>query len=498
MSGFAEYEQYDAVGLAELIDSGEVSAMEGCEAAIGIIEARNPEINAVVTPMFDIVKARVEEGLPDGPFTGVPFLLKDELAPYAGVRYTRGCRSYRDHVADHDSELVRRIKAAGLVVVGRVNTPEFALMATTEPELHGPTRNPWNLEFSPGGSSGGSGAAVAAGMAPMALGSDMGGSIRIPSGWCGLFGLKPSRGRIPTDPIHGEIWLGLGTEHVLTRSVRDSAAMLDVSCRPAPEASPVLAPPQRPFYEIVDNRPAPLKIGYTTRSILNTDVHPECVRAVEEAAKLLEGLGHTVEEAAPEIDGWQAAGAWLTVCFSSVAAELGGLRAVLGRKPRPSDVEPMTWTMGLLGRAYTAADLNGALGFWHEAARAVDTFHQTYDLYLTPTTASPPPRIGELGPNPADRVLMKVVNTLQAGRLLKASGITNKLAKEGLAPVPFTQLANMTGQPAANVPLHWTADGLPCGVMITAPVGDEATILRLAAQLEEAQPWFDRRPTELG
>jgi amidase len=432
--------------------------------------------------------------LPDGPLRGVPILLKDELAPCEGVRYTRGCKSYRDYIADHDSELVRRYRAAGMVVLGRTNTPEFALMATTEPELHGPTRNPWNLERSSGGSSGGSAVAVAAGMAPVASGSDMGGSIRIPSSWCGLFGLKPSRGRNPVGPVEGEIWLGLGVEHVLTRSVRDSAAVLDATCGPDPGAPYSLPPPERPFLEAIERRPAGVRVAFTTESPLGTDVHPECVGAVQEAARLLEERGHQVEEATPDVDGWEAADAWLTICFSAVAAEVGRLRNVLGRRPRPSDVEPMTWTMGLLGRAFTAADLGRAIEFRNQVGRAMGRFHQTCDVYLTPTTAQPPARLGELHPKPAERALMKVVNSLGAGRVLKASGITRQMAESGLSWVPFTQLANLAGQPAASLPLHWTADGLPCGVMISSSIGDDATVLRLAAQVEEARPWFDRRP----
>jgi amidase len=494
MNGFQEYELYDALGMAELVRRGEVRASELVEAAIARIERLNVRLNAVVTPMFELARERVRGDLGDGPLRGVPMLLKDELAPYAGVRHTRGSKAYRDRVASTSSELVRRYEAAGLVVVGKANTPEFALAAVTEPELHGPTRNPWDLERSPGGSSGGSAAAVAAGMVPVASGNDMGGSIRIPSSWCGLFGLKPSRGRNPTGPVEGEIWLGLGSEHVLTRSVRDSAAVLDASCGFDAGAPYYLPLPQRPFLEEIDEPPTGLRIAFTSSSPLGTEVDLECVGAVREAARLLEELGHSVDEATPPIDGWAAANAWLTVCFSEVAAELDRLPAVLGRRPRASDVEPVTWTMGLLGRAYTAAELNGALGFLNQTARAMGRFHERYDVYLTPTTAVPPVRVGELQPKPLERALLGAVNTFGAGRLLKRSGIVDQMVEDSLSRVPFTQLANMTGQPSATLPFHWTADGLPCGVMVTAPIGDEATVLRLAAQVEEARPWNDRRP----
>jgi amidase len=494
MTAFEEIDDHDALGLADLIWKGEVSPSEVCEASIRRIEELNPAVNAVVTPMFELARERVRDGLPNGPLRGVPILLKDTLAPYTGVRYTRGSRSYEHHIAGHDSELVRRYEAAGLVVIGRTNTPEFALHATTEPELHGPTHNPWNLEHSPGGSSGGSAAAVAAGMAPLASGNDMGGSIRIPAGWCGLFGFKPSRGRNPTGPVEGEIWLGLGCEHVLTRSVRDSAAMLDLSCGEDPGAPYFLPRPEQSYLGAIESPPIGLRVAFSSESPIDTRVDLECIQAVEDAAHLLESLGHTVEEAKPDVDGWAAATAWLTICFSEVAAEIDRLRSVLGRKPRPSDVESMTWTMGLLGRAYSAGELNRAIEYRNRVARIMGRFHQTYDVLLTPTTAQPPPKIGELGPKGFDRVMMKIVNTFGAGRLLKASGITRKLAQEGLAPVPFTQLANSAGQPAASLPLHWTPDGLPCGAMITAPIGDDATVLRLAAQIEKVKPWIDRRP----
>ncbi len=494
MGGALDLDSYDALGLAQLVRRGEVDPGELLEATITRIESRNPALNAVITPMFEQARARVREGLPDGPFRGVPLLLKDELAPTAGVRYTRGSKAYAGNVADHDSELVRRWKAAGLVAVGRTNTPELALMATTEPELFGPTRNPWDPSRSPGGSSGGSAAAVAAGLAPMAAGSDMGGSIRIPSSWCGLFGLKPSRGRNPVGPEQGQIWLGLGVEHVLTRSVRDSAAALDVSCGPDPGAPCDLPPPDVPFLEALNDPPRSLRIAFTTTSPLGTRVHPECMAAVHETAQLLEEQGHRVEEAAPDVDGWEAADAWLAICFSQVAREIDRLPSVLGRRPRPRDVEPLTWTMGLLGRTFSAGDLNRALETRDRIGRVMATFHRVHDVLLTPTAAVPPARLGELLPGPTERALLKVVNSLGAGRLLRASGITHQMAETSFSVVPFTPLANLSGQPAASLPLHWTEQGLPCGVMVAAAVGGEALLLRLAAQLEEARPWFHRRP----
>ena len=338
MNGFADYDRYDATGLAQLVRDKETTALELCEAAIARIEAINPKINAVIHTMFDEALQVAAGPLPDGPFTGVPFLLKDLLAAYAGEPFTQGCRGYRNFIPGHDSELVRRYKKTGLVVLGKTNTPEFGLLGVTEPELHGPTRNPWNPERSPGGSSGGSGAAVASGMVPMASGGDGGGSIRIPSAWCGLFGLKPSRGRVPAGPDSGELWQGAAQEHVLTRSVRDSAAMLDAICGPEPGAPYEIPQPRRPYMEEAATTPAKLKIGFNTASPIGLPVHDECIKAVHTAARLLSDLGHIVEEKAPAIDG--AALASVISQWLGAAWAMAALHATLGfnRRMQGSDI----------------------------------------------------------------------------------------------------------------------------------------------------------------
>jgi len=497
MEPFSDYDRYDGLGLAELIRKGEVSAREVCEAAIRRIEALNPALNAVIQPMFDLGRRAVEAGLPDGPFRGVPFLLKDLMAAYAGVPLTAGSRACRNYIPDRDSELVRRFKQAGLVVLGKTNCPEFGLLGVTEPELHGPTRNPWDAGRTPGGSSGGSAAAVAAGMTPLASAGDGGGSIRIPASHCGLFGLKPSRGRNPTGPAYGAVWQGAVVEHALTRSVRDSAALLDATHGADAGAPYVIAPPERPYSEEVKREPGVLKIAFNTRSPIGTAVHPECVRAVEETARLLEGLGHAVEAAQPDLNGEALAKSYLTMYFGEMAADIEALTSILGRKATRSDVESLTWTLGLMGRTFSAGHFVRSLREWDIAARQMGRFHETYDLYLTPTVAFPPVRIGELAPKPAERVAMNVINALGLGKLLQLSGITDKLAIESLSKTPFTQLANFTGLPAMSVPLHWTADGLPCGVQFIGRFGGEAALFRLAAQLEAARPWFDRRPDGL-
>jgi len=494
MGNFSEYDRYDGLGLAELIKMGDVSAQEVCEEAISRIETFNPALNAVIQPMFDRALQAIDAGLPDGPFRGVPFLLKDLVAAYAGVPLTAGSKAYRNYIPVQDSELVVRFKKAGLVILGKTNCPEFGLLGVTEPELHGPTRNPWNIGHTPGGSSGGSAAAVAAGMTPLASGGDGGGSIRIPSSHCGLFGLKPTRGRNPTGPVYGALWQGAVVEHILSRSVRDSAAVLDATCGADAGAPYIIPAPERPYLEEAKREPGALKIALNTRSHIDTEVHPECVQAVREAARLLESLGHTVEEARPDLDGQALAKSYLTMYFGEMAADIEALTPILGRKATRHDVESLTWTLGLMGRTFSAGHFVRSMREWDIAAREMGRFHQRYDLYMTPTVAYPPVRIGELNPKPAERVAMNVINALGLGKLLQLSGITDKLAIESLSRTPFTQLANFTGQPAMSVPLHWTADGLPCGVQFIGRFGDEATLFRLAAQLEGAKPWFDRRP----
>ncbi|HSO19913.1 MAG TPA: amidase family protein, partial [Desulfosarcina sp.] len=427
-------------------------------------------------------------------FAGVPFLLKDLLENYAGVPETRGSKAFRDHVSDRDSELVRRYKRAGLVTLGKTNTPEFGLLGVTEPELHGPTRNPWNTGHTPGGSSGGSAAAVAGGMVPMASANDGGGSIRIPASHCGRVGLKVSRGRTPTGPEEGRIWQGAAVEHVITRSVRDSAGILDATHGADGGAPYMLPPPSRPYLEELEQEPGRLRIAFDTRSPIDPEVHPDCRQAVAHTAGLLAKLGHHVEEAAPPIDGQTLAKSFFALYFGEVAANIEGLKTILGRKARPADVEPLTWMLGVLGRTYSAGYFVSMLRQWDKAARVMGEFHERYDVYLTPTVACPPVKIGELQPKPAEKILMTVVNTLGLGGALKASGMVDKLAVQSLAKTPFTQLANFTGQPAMSVPLYWTSEGLPCGSHFMARFGEEATLFRLAAQLEKAQPWFDKHP----
>ncbi len=494
MTLFKEYDQYDGLGLADLIRSGALPVQEVVETAIQRIETLNPAINAVICPMFDEGRRSIDRGLPDGPFKGVPFLLKDLLAAYAGFPMASGCRALKQYVPDFDSELVRRYKKTGVVTLGKTNTPEFGLMAYTEPEVFGPTRNPWNTSHISGGSSGGSAAAVASGMVPLATGGDGGGSIRIPSSCCGLFGLKPTRGRTPNGPQEGEYWQGAAVQHVITRSVRDSAAMLDLTLGADPGAPFDIPPPPEPYLAAIEKPPRRLKIAYNTRSPIGSEVHSLCTDAVMETARLLEKLGHEPIGAQPAIDGDVYAQSYAIMNFGEVAADLEELETRLGRRPVPSDVETITWTAGLLGRTFSAGDFARCLRQWGRLGRIMGQFFHQYDLYLTPTLACSPPALGALQPKPQEQRAMKVVNALRAGRLLKISGIVEKLARDNISFTPFTMLANMTGLPAMSVPLHWTAEGLPLGVQFFAPFGDETTLLQLAAQLEQVCPWSDKRP----
>lgn len=494
MAPISEYTSHDALGLAQLVRTGAVSPAELIEAAITRIEALNPRLNAVIHPMFDQARAAARAPLPDGPFRGVPVLVKDLVATVAGEPFRCGSRFLRDYRPPADSELVRRYRQAGLILTGKTNTPEFGLTPFTEPERFGPTRNPWNLDRTPGGSSGGSAAAVASGMVPMAGGGDGGGSIRIPASCCGLFGLKPSRGRVPTGPGIGEIWQGAVVEGVLTRSVRDSAALLDAVQGPDPGAPYWAPPPARPFLQEVGADPGRLRIAMTTRPMMGRQVDPACVAAVEDAARLLESLGHVVEEAAPVVDGPALSRAFLTMLCGELRGDIRDAERLLGRRARAGDFEPATWALALLGDQLSAAEFVQAVRLLERSSRAIGAFFEEWDMLLTPTLASPPVPIGSLQPSDAERLQLTVLGRLHAGRLLRLGGVLQQAAEQVFEFIPWTPVFNVTGQPAMSVPLYWTADGLPVGTHLVGRAADESSLFRLAAQLEAARPWFGRTP----
>ncbi len=464
----------DATAQADLVRRKEVKPIELVEAAITRIERLNPTLNAVVTRMYDQARALAESStLPDGPFSGVPFLLKDLMAAYAGVPMTAGSRFLRDLTPEHDSELVRRLKRAGLVILGKTNTPELGILPTAEPELFGPARNPWDTARTTGGSSGGSAAAVAARIVPMAHANDGGGSIRIPASCCGVFGLKPTRARNPLGPDIGDAISGLVAEHAVTLSVRDSAALLDATAGPDVGDPYWAPPPARPFRDEAGADPGRLRIAFTTTPATGVPVHADCVTAVREAARLCESLGHEVAEAAPEVSGELLSQAFITLWSSGCAWAIDSMAFVTGRTPTPEEFEPLTWALYGLGRAQTAPAYLTALTQLQFVSRLVAGFFTRYDVWLTPTLGEPPVPLGTFASLPDDPL---------AG-LFRAATF-----------VPFTPICNVTGQPAMSVPLFWNTEGLPVGAHFVGRFGDEATLFRLAAQLEAARPWIGRRP----
>ncbi|MFH1091527.1 MAG: amidase family protein [Pseudomonadota bacterium] len=472
MTGFDDLAKMDATALAELVRKKEVKPSELVEAAIRRIEQVNPKLNAVVTPMYDQARAAAQGEL-GGPFAGVPFLLKDLMAEYAGVRTTSGARVLKDYVSGFDSEQVVRLKRAGLIVLGKTNTPELGLVATTEPQLFGPCRNPWNTGHSTGGSSGGSAAAVAAGIVPRAHANDGGGSIRIPASCCGVFGLKPTRARNSLAPLFGDMGGGMVIEHAVTRSVRDSAALLDATCGPA-LGDPYVAPPQgRPFVQEVETDPGTLRIAFTTQAVTGAPVHPDCVRAVQEAAKLCQSLGHEVTEAAPPFDGQMLLNPFVTIWRAICAFNLEALAFILGQPPTQDQVEPLTWFLYEQGRQVSAASYQMAWMQLQMITRQMAYFMIDYDVLLTPVLASPPPEIGYFD---------------------DSGGKVQQVWDRTEAYAPFTPICNATGQPAMSVPLYWTESGLPVGAHFIGRYGGEAVLFRLAAQLEKAKPWADRYP----
>ncbi len=497
MPPFAEYTQFDALGLAALVARREVSALDLLEAAIARIEALNPGLNAVIHLMFESARTVAAGALPEGPFRGVPFLVKDLIATVQGEPFRCGSRFLRDYVAPADSELITRYRRTGVIIAGKTNTPEFGLTPFTEPELFGPTRNPWDPARTPGGSSGGSAAAVAAGMVPMASGGDGGGSIRIPASCCGLFGFKASRGRVPTGPTVGEIWQGAVVEGVVTRSVRDSAAMLDAIAGPDAGAPYWAPPPQRPFLDEVTAEPPQLRIAWTTRPLMGGRVDPACIRAVEETAGLLRELGHVVEEASPPVDGPALCQAFLTMICGELRGDIADAERLLGRRARARDFEATTWALALLGEQLTAAEFVRATRLMDRTSRAIGGFFAQWDLLLTPTVASPPVLIGSLQPSRGERLQLEILGRLGAGRLLRWAGLLRQAAEEVFQFMPWTPVFNITGQPAMSVPLSWTPEGLPIGTHLVGRGGDEATLFRLAGQLERARPWFHRTPPAL-
>jgi Asp-tRNA(Asn)/Glu-tRNA(Gln) amidotransferase A subunit family amidase len=467
----SDYLAQDAVGLAGLISSGQVTATEVVKAALARLEAVNPKLNAVTLQLGETALASVKDGAPTGPLAGVPYLIKDLGAQVAGTPTTAGSWLMGDSPAAADSAIVSAYRRGGLVIIGKTNTPEFGLEPVTEPARFGPARNPWNLERTPGGSSGGASAAVAGGVVPAAHASDGGGSIRIPAACSGLFGLKPSRGRVSFAPAD-EGWGGFSIQHAVTWSVRDSAALLDLVCQPVPGDPYWRDAPATPFSKEVGRDPGSLRIAFTTRALVAPAIDPQCAEAVLETARLCESLGHRVEEAELPGDFAAAGQSGGVVIAANVAATLDAEVARRGRPLREDEVEDVTWAMYQRGRRVSGSDYIHALQACHAFGRVVGNYFQDHDVLLLSTLGSPAVPVGWL-----------------------REGGLNGYADRLFAFMPNTQAFNITGQPAMSVPLAMSADGLPTGLQFVARVGDEATLFRLAAQLERARPWAGRRPS---
>ena len=485
-----QYLTSDASTLAGLVAAKEVTAPELLALARKRSDAVNPAINAVVMPLTRVADARAADRGLAGPFAGVPFLIKDLGQEYAGFPTSSGSRALAHDVAMEHSLVTRRFLEAGLVVFGKTNTPEFGAKGNTEPILWGPARNPWDVTRTPGGSSGGSGAAVAAGIVPAAGANDGGGSIRIPAACNGLVGLKTSRGIGPYGPQTGELMFGMVTQGVLSRTVRDSAALLDAIIAPDAGAAFEGALPPVPFAEAILRAPGTLRIGYSAASAINAHPDREAVLAVEAAAALLAELGHEVEEVPPPHDDEALARDFLTIWFAQLYAQVTDARKRFGSPD--SHFEADTLAAAELGRAAGIRPLIEAVCRINDHTRALARFHETHDVFLTPTLAQPPLAVGALDSSRALQRAARVVSRTRAGRLLAASGVLDQIIADNLSWVPYTQLANLTGRPAISVPLHWTNAGLPLGVQLVGRLGADGLLLQVAAQLEEAQPWFHR------
>lgn len=467
-------DSHDALGLADLVRRREVSSAELLDAAIARADRLNPRFNFMAQRLDARARAAVTQGLPEGPFTGVPWLLKDLNTHIAGELSEGGSRFYRGNRASVTSELVQRHERAGFVIFGKTTTPEFGLTGTTENKLNGDTRNPWNPAHIAGGSSGGAAAAVAAGVLPAAHATDGGGSIRLPASCCGLFGMKPSRGRIPMGPLRTEGWGGLSSHHAITRTVRDSAAIMDVTHGVEPGSRYGAPAPTEGFLAQTLRDPRPLRIALMLSPASGGPVDPECIEAARATARLCESLGHQIEEAAPRLDAAALGQASFAIMAPGIAADIDDRAAALGITAGPDMLEPMTLAFANYGRHFSAMDMARANNLFQSAAVTIAQFMADYDLILSPTLAAPPLELGRINLSPD-------CDFPEWGQ--RTGGFT-----------PFTAMANWSGQPSMSVPLAMSAGGLPIGSMFTGRYGDEATLFALAAQLERAAPWADRRP----
>ena len=491
-----DYTELDATTLAERVANNEVSPSELVELAISAIERVDPQLNAVVHRMYEEARALTRDdgrALPNGPFRGVPMVVKDFDGYVAGAPFTGSCRFLDGYVPPADSEVIARMRRAGFVFIAKTNCPELGIMGITEPKWRGATRNPYDLQRTPGGSSGGSAALVAARAVPLAHGGDGGGSLRIPAAQCGLVALKATRGRVPLGPQQAEGWGGYVQWGALTRSVRDTALLIDCIAGPLP-GDPYAAPAlERPLVQELTRPPRALRIGFLAGTLFGRQVHDDHRDAVLRTAAKLEQLGHHVEEAQPKIEREQLVRAYLTQIAIGVAFELDQFALLTGRKPRAELFEPVTWFLNQLGRTLSGVELMASREAAQAAGRATAAFHERYDLFLCPTVTYPPVRIGELDLSKAELAGLAALRRLPLEAALRA--LMNQIAPELLELTPNTQLFNQTGQPAISLPLEVSAQGLPVGMQLAAAMGREDLLIRVAAQLEAAYPWGERRPS---
>ena len=475
MPNVSNYAEYDGLGLAELVRYGDVTARELLEDAYATIDAINPELNGVVSRIPDLAEAEIAAGLPDGPFKGVPFLVKELGIQMKGSPSRCGSKLTEDLVAAEDTELATRFRAAGLVTAAMTATPEFGFNPSTESIFYEPTHNPWDVRRSPGGSSGGSASMVAGGAVPVAHANDGGGSIRIPASCCGLVGLKPTRNRVPTGPTFGDWLNGLAGELVVSRSVRDTAAILDAVQGTDVGPPDLITPPERPYMEELTQAPGKLRIAWSDKAISGVDVHPDVVAGLHETVKLMESLGHELVEDQIEIDWSHFFEALIVLWTAYLAWAIDFLANAVKRTPSYDNMERVTVELYNHGKSLTAMQMHDALANINTVSRQSGVLFVKNDLFLTPTIAQPPLILGTLDQN-------------------EAGVDAREWTRRVFDWVPFTPLFNSTGQPAISLPLHWSPDGLPIGMQFAASLNDEATLLRLAAQLEEAKPWKEKRP----
>lgn len=472
MTLIKEYANFDGTGLAELVRLKEVSPEELVESAFEAINRLNPKLNAVIALLKEHAHETLKSGPTDGPFKGVPFLLKDLMTSLAGVPTNGACRLSLGYTRSYDSNLVTRFKASGVIIIGKTNTPELGMNASTEPVLNGPTHNPWNVDLTPGGSSGGSAAAVAAGIVPMAHANDGGGSTRIPATCCHLVGLKPTRGRNPAGPDLGEIWNGFVSEHIVSRTVRDTAAMLDCSSGPSPGDPYFAQPPQRPFLKEVGRNPGKLRIAFTTVTPSGDPVHADCKAAVLDTAKILSQIGHEVEEAAPNYDQEIFAEVFVIIMAAHCAAFIEQVAKDSHREISNETLEQVNLWVLEKGRSHSAIDMANAMNALNIICRDIANFFETYDILVTPGLGTPPPPLG----------------------YMFADNAGNEVWDRMRKFTPFTHIFNGTGQPAISVPAMLNDEHVPIGIQLVGKYAEDGLLISLAAQLEEARPWISDRP----